>query len=153
MVANTTKRTTLVGSGAGSLLFEAEEFVLGSTWHVQLSGLIDNNGTGNKVTLKLMLGASQLITTEQINLDIMSATQPFQMGVDIVYRGGTSFSSNSCFTYVRGTNQNHFRGWNASQNVDIDVSDSVLLNATAEWNNANQNNTLTCKILYVKKVY
>lgn len=152
-VANTTTQTSLVNSGAGTLVFQPSEWTAGATYHVKMSGTIDDDGKNEEVEIALQLGGATIHTTTFIDLDDIKGTFAWELEVDICYRGSNTFFTNSQFTYMKDANAGGYKGWAQSQSASITVSVPVTLSATAQWSNAIITNSLVCQMFYVTKVY
>jgi len=153
-ISNTTVASTLINSGAGTLTFEPAEWTNGATYHIKISGTIDDDSKLEEVEIKILLGGTEIHTTDFIDLEDITSQKAWELEVDLTYKGGVNFRSNSQFTYLKNGGGNSYKGWARSQSRLLpSIASAMDLTATAQWTNANANNIFIVQMFYVTKVY
>jgi hypothetical protein len=153
-VTNTTAKTTIVGTGVGSLVVPV--FSAGCTYHLKLSGTIEDETKDEELKIIVDIGGVTVYESQFYDLDEVKTTQVWESEIDIVCRtagvAGT-FYANGQFVYSKDGGQNDFRGFNTEYDSVIDTTISNTIDISAQWNNAKVANIFTCKMLTITKSF
>ena len=152
-VQNTTNPTSILNSGAGSLVFS--DFKAGDNYHLRCAGTIETDTKDEEIKLEIMLGSVVIHTTTYISLDEVS-TRAWELEMDFSFRSvglGGELTSNSQFLYTDGDGRNDLRGQTASSETTVNTTIPQTMTATATWRDADPNNRLVVKQFLITKTY
>jgi len=141
---------SIINYGVGNLIFDS--LTVGDNYHIKLSGSIQTDNNDQQLQLVFRLGFTTIHTTTYINLDSVSTSYPWELELDFTIREET-LVSNAQFTYNESGGRNDYRGWSSNYETIIDTSNYMNLTATAQWDNADNNNILIVKQFLVTKTF
>ena len=153
-VENTAAKTSIVGTGVGSLVIPG--IGAGCSYHLKLSGTIQDNGINEELKIIVDLGGVTVYESQFYDLDDIKTEQVFESEIDIVCRtsgvAGT-FYANGQFVYSKNGGQNDFRGFNTEFSSVVNTTISNTFDVSVQWGNALADNILVCKMLTVTKTF
>jgi hypothetical protein len=144
-VLNTDQLTSILNSGAGSLVFNANELQAGASYRIHCSGRILTEGKREVIDFRLFIGSANM-STDLMPLDHVKQIIPWKLVTDIVVRSGTGvnvvLNYTSLFTYAKDGAADDFRGIVRDGNVTINSTISNTFTAAVKWSNASLDNKL-----------
>ena len=150
-ITNTTDETNLIGTGEGSLSVPANSFQVGYSYNFKMGGIVSNNGGSDTIRIRVesVNGGSPValadsgvqampsLTNETFVLDLnFTIRQIGGEGTASVLTYGTMFFAKSSSGSLEGF---EFR---TLENTNFDTTVSQTLSVTAEWGDANINNSI-----------
>jgi hypothetical protein len=150
IIQDTALARSIINYGVGNLIFDS--LTVGDNYHIKLSGSIQTDNNDQQLQLVFRLGFTTIHTTTYINLDSVSTSYPWELELDFTIREET-LVSNAQFTYNESGGRNDYRGWSSNYETIIDTSNYMNLTATAQWDNADNNNILIVKQFLVTKTF
>jgi hypothetical protein len=155
-IRNTTRETSMINTGVGTLFFPANTFKSGDNFHLRCSGSIEVDGKDQELKLDIKLGDTIIHNTTYIQLEDVKLLSPFELDLDFSFRSiGLigNLQSNSQFLYSKGFNTNDFRGWNSNDSAVINTTVSQTLSAFATWRSLRTDNILLVKQFLITKTF
>ena len=153
-VANTAAKTSIVGTGIGSLVIP--EIGEGCTYHLKLAGTIEDESKDEELKITVDFGGVTVYESQFYDLEEVKTEQVFETEIDLVCRttgaAGTAYA-NGQFVYSKDGGQNDFRGFNTEYDSVINTTISNTFDVSATWNNAKLGNIFICKMLTVTKTF
>ena len=150
-ITNTTDETNLLGTGVGSLTVPANSFQVGSSYNFKMGGIVSNNGGSDTIRIRVeavnggspvALGDSGVqgmpsLTNETFFLDLNFTIRSIGgQGTASILTYGTMIYAKSSSGSLEGF---EFRSFEQT-NFDTTVTQSLSI--TAEWGDANVNNSI-----------
>lgn len=150
-ITNTTDETSLIGTGQGSLSVPANSFQVGYSYNFKMGGVVSNNGGSDtiRIRIKAVDGGSPItladsgvqgmpsLSDETFVLDLnFTIRQIGGQGTASILTYGTMFYAKSSSGSLEGF---EFR---TLENTNFDTTVLQTLSITAEWGDANENNSI-----------
>jgi hypothetical protein len=153
-VANTAAKTSIVGTGIGSLVIP--EIGAGCTYHLKLAGTIEDESKLEELKITVDFGGVTVYESQFYDLDEVKTEQVWETEIDLVCRttgvAGTAYA-NGQFVYSKNGGENDFRGFNTEYDSVINTTISNTFDVSATWNTAKVGNIFICKMLSVIKTF
>jgi hypothetical protein len=153
-VLNTALKTSIVGTGVGSL--NIPEVGAGCSYHLKLSGTIEDAGINEELKIIVDFGGVTVYESAFYDLEDIKTEQVWETEIDIVCRtagvAGT-FYANGQFVYSKNGGANDFRGFNTEYESVINTTISNTFDISAQWSNQSLSNIFTCKMLTITKTF
>ena len=153
-VSNTNLKTSIVGTGVGSL--EIPVFGAGCTYHLKIAGSIEDESKDEELKIIVDIGGITVYESQFFDLEEVKTEQVWETEIDIVCRTtGVAgvFHANGQFIYSRNGGANDFRGFNTQFDSVVNTTISNTINVSAQWTNASAGNIFICKMLNVIKTF
>lgn len=142
-LANSTIETSLVGSGAGSVLYPSEFFVIGKSVDVKSAGFISAKN-GHTSTLRIYLGGVKLVeSTLTMPAALTNASYDLYFNFTCV---GENLIIGQGYTRIMagvGQTTSYFRPLRMIADATIDATTSNLLDITYQWGTADADDSVT----------
>ena len=152
-IANTVTETTIFGTGAGTLTFPANFWVIGRTIRVEIRGDFADTGTPTS-RIRVKAGATTLIDSTALTITALSGTEEWDISAIITCRTtGASGSLEAMldFYYETTGGSSPINAFViAGTTTTFDTTASGALDVTWEWGTASVSNTITSRIAYVE---
>lgn len=155
-VENTTTKTSIINTGAGSLVFGADSLTPGDNYHVRISGDIDTDGKDEEILFEIKLGNEVVSTTTFIALDSIGGLFPFELEIDFTVRtigANCEIVSNSQFVYNKNSGDKDFRGWSSNTSSVVDSTVSNTMTAAVQWDDSESDNKVRIIQFLVTKTF
>lgn len=158
VVTNTTDKTSILGTGLGTITIPANNFNVGDTFHLKMGGTIScvQNETID-FHIETTAGAI-LIETDPIDL-IASTNKVWELEIDFTIRqvgaaGFASIISNGQFTYNKNAN-NLYEGlaFNSINDTTFNTEIDETLEIDIEWGSASTSNSLQSTFAVLSRTY
>jgi hypothetical protein len=154
-VLNTDQLTSILNSGVGSLVFNANELQAGASYRIHCSGRILTEGKQEAIDFRLFVGSANM-STDPMPLDHVRQIIPWKLEIDIVVRStgaNAELNYTSLFTYAKDGGADDFRGIVRDGNLTINSTTSNTFTAAVKWNNAEIDNKLFVSQLRITKTF
>jgi len=154
VVQNTAAKTSIVGAGVGSL--DVPVFGAGCSYHIKLSGAIEDVGPNEELKIIVDIGGTTVYESQFYDLDDIKTEQIWETEIDIVCRtsgAAGTFYANGQFIYSQDSTPTSFRGFNTEYDSVINTTIPNTFDISAQWSNANAANIFTCKMLTLTKTF
>ena len=151
-LTNTTRETSIVGTGVGSLTIPANHFVVGDSYHAKIGGEISAQN-GDNITIKIKSGATVLATTGTISLSPTTGLG-WECEIDFTITAiGASGSvcANGNFVYTRNTG-----GLEGYVFQDVEAFNTTIANTldvTVQWGQAKTQDEIHSANFVLHKTY
>lgn len=156
VIIKTSLKKSLIGTGVGTLSVPVNSFSIGDSFVAKIGGKITNLNNTN-ITFKVESLGVVLIDTGLIQLKV-GTNQFWQLEVNFTIRniGGTdvaSIISNGSFTHIRNNNVVDVFGFNTINNTTFDTTILNTLDITAQWQTADEGNSMYSEYFVLNKIY
>jgi len=157
-VTATTVKTSVIGTGVGTLTVPANSFTIGNSFVARLDGIISSVGTATLHIHVETLGGVILADTGIIAMDASTA-KAWTLDIEFTVRtlggvGVASISSGGLFSYIKNSGLN-FEGFVLS-NINSTTFDTTIDNTLviyAQWNTNNAGNSILSRNFVLNKIY
>jgi len=155
-INKTTLEKSLIGTGVGTLSVPSDGFSVGNSFIAKIGGKVTNVNDTN-ITFKVKSLGVTLIDTGLITLKV-GTSQFWQLDVNFTIRqigkaGVASIISNGSFTHIRNNNAVDVFGFNTINNTTFDTTILNTLDITAQWQTANEGNSIYSEYFVLNKIY
>lgn len=155
-INKTTLEKSLIGTGVGTLSVPADGFSVGNSFIAKIGGKVTNVNDTN-ITFKIKSLGVTLIDTGLITLKV-GTSQFWQLDVNFTIRqigkaGVASIISNGSFSHVRNNSAIEVFGFNTLNNTTFDTTILNKLDITAQWETANEGNSINSDFFVLNKTY
>ena len=156
-ITNTTTETSLISTGIGTLSVPANGFLIGDSFYAISTGHISAQ---NNNTLRIRVKANSILLADTGILTLAGTTnQHYKLELYFTIRtlGGSGVASivtGGNFTYIKDASTN-FEGelFSTETSTGFDTTIQNTLTVTAQWGNANVNNSIYSDIFTLNKTY
>jgi hypothetical protein len=156
-ITNTTTETTLIGAGIGGLTVPANSFSAGDSFHAIMTGHLScANNQGFEIRIKsntILLADTGLIslntaTNKHFKLEVFFTVRTTGIsGIASIVSGGTFMYTKNASTSFEGSN------FSTETFVGFDTTIPNTLDITAQWSNANPNNSIYSELFTLNKTF
>jgi len=156
-ITNTTTETNLLDGGLGSLSVPANGFKVGDSFLAVMTGIL-NSANNQPIRIRVKSLSVLLADTGSITLP-QCTNQHFTMSIYFIIRalGGAgvgSIATGGNFSYNKDSNfAIEGRNFSTENSTTFNTTINNTLLVTAEWTNANPNNTIYSQIFTLTKTY
>jgi len=156
-ITNTTTETNLLDGGLGSLTVPANGFKVGDSFLAVMTGIL-NSANNQPIRIRVKSLSVLLADTGSITLP-QCTNQHFTMSIYFIIRalGGAgvgSIATGGNFSYNKDSNfAIEGRNFSTENSTTFDTTINNTLLVTAQWTNANPNNTIYSQIFTLTKTY
>lgn len=156
-ISNTVVESSLIGLGVGSLSVPANGFSIGDSFHAIITGYL-NSDNNQGIEFRIKSNGNLLADTGIITLNT-ATNRHFRLEVFFTVRtlgvsGVASIVSGGSFQYTKNASIS-FEGADFSTEVSTGFDTTVLntLEITAQWSNADPNNTIYSELFTLNKTF
>ena len=156
-ITNTTVETNLLDGGLGSLSVPANGFKVGDSFLAIMTGIL-NSANNQPIRIRVKSLSVVLADTGSITLP-QCTNQHFTMSIYFIIRalggGGVgSIATGGNFSYNKDSNfAIEGRNFSTENSTTFNTTINNTLLVTAQWTNANPNNTIYSQIFTLTKTY
>lgn len=151
-VSNTTSETTLIGSGAGSLVIPSAAWAVGKSFEVTVQGIYSTDNTNpTSITLRLKLGSTVIASSGTISMNANRINIPFILQATITCT--STGSSGSIYTFgdlFRDGKINAVN--NGSSASTINTTTNQTFSATVQLSDTSSGNSLSAFVVTLDSV-
>ena len=144
-VANTVTKTSIIGTGVGTLTLPANFFVAGKSVKFEIHGYHSSTANPN-ITISFELGGTTVATTGAIASGNGSNDGFTVSGIITCRTTGSSGTVSAAGEYLELHNNGTRKGVTQSGTTTINTTTAQVLDCTVTWGTAAAGNTLTSQV-------
>jgi len=154
-ITDTTEELSLLDGGLGTLTIPADGFRVGDSFHAVLTGHI-SSGNNDTLQIRVKTGETVLADTGVITMG-ETTNKHWKLEIEFTVRAigeSARIASGGAFFYTKNAS-NAFEGITFSKETEsgFDTTKSNTLSITAQWGQANEQNSIFSEIFTLNKTY